>query len=144
MPAPAKKATAYTFFVGLVDQANTKLLKANPTLAAGDVKISKDGGAFSNLATLPTVTPASGAAVRSLSSTEMNADNVVVLFSDAAGAEWCDQLISINTSSKTLDDALAHQRRVQEEHRGDAALRDDGRHHARAHRWRHGDGAAFH
>lgn len=108
MPAPAKKATAYTFFVGLVDQANTKLLKANPTLAAGDVKVSKDGGAFANLTTLPTVTPAAGAAVQvSLSSTEMNADNVVVLFSDAAGAEWCDQLISINTSSKTLDDALA-------------------------------------
>ena len=63
MPAPAKKATA-TFFVGLVDQTNTKLLKANPTLAAGDVKISKDGGAFPNLTTLPTVTPAAGAAVQ--------------------------------------------------------------------------------
>ena len=41
-----KRATAYKFYVGLTDQANTKLLKANPTLAAGDVKVSKDGGAF--------------------------------------------------------------------------------------------------
>ena len=28
-----KRATAYKFYVGLVDQSNTKLLKANPTLA---------------------------------------------------------------------------------------------------------------
>ncbi len=57
-----KRATAYKFYVGLVDQSNTKLLKANPTLAAGDVKVSKDGGAFANLTTLPSANPASGAA----------------------------------------------------------------------------------
>ncbi len=100
-----KRATAYKFYVGLVDQANTKLLKANPTIAAGDFKVSKDGGAFANLTTLPSVNPASGAAVMiDLSATEMTADNIVVTCIDAAGAEWCDQLINIQTTARQLDD----------------------------------------
>ena len=100
-----KRATAYRFYVGLTDQANTKLLKANPTLAAGDVKVSKDGGAFANLTTLPSANPASGAAIMvDLSATEMTADNVVVQFTDAAGAEWCDQLVNIQTTARQLDD----------------------------------------
>lgn len=100
-----KRATAYKFYVGLTDQANTKLLKANPTLAAGDVKVSKDGGAFANLTTLPSANPASGAAIMvDLSGTEMTADNVVVQFTDVAGAEWCDQLINIQTTARQLDD----------------------------------------
>ncbi|MDP2323530.1 MAG: hypothetical protein Q8N51_05815 [Gammaproteobacteria bacterium] len=100
-----KRATAYKFYVGLTDQANTKLLKANPTLAAGDVKVSKDGGAFANLTTLPSANPAAGAALMvDLSGTEMTADNVVVQFTDAAGAEWCDQMINIQTTARQLDD----------------------------------------
>ena len=100
-----KRATAYKFYVGLVDQSNTKLLKANPTLAAGDVKVSKDGGAFANLTTLPSANPASGAAIMvDLSGTEMTADNVVVQFIDAAGAEWCDVLVNIQTTARQLDD----------------------------------------
>ena len=100
-----KKNTAYVFYVGLVDQANTKLLKANPTQAAGDVKVSIDGGAFANLATLPDAEPNSSAAVRvQLSSSEMNGDNIVVQFIDAAGAEWCDQLINLQTSARQIDD----------------------------------------
>ena len=55
-------------------------LKAHPTLAAGDVKVSKDGGAFNNLTTLPTVTPAAGTSVRvSLSATEMQAARLAVV-----------------------------------------------------------------
>lgn len=100
-----KKNTAYILYVGLVDQANTKLLKAAPTLAAGDFKVSIDGGAFANLATLPTVTPAGGTAVKiSLSAAEMNGDNIVVTCIDAAGAEWCDQLINLQTSARQIDD----------------------------------------
>lgn len=100
-----KRATAYICYIGLVDQADTKKLKANPTIAAGDFKISKDGGSFANLTNLPTVTPASGAAVQlSLTSTEMTADNIVIACIDAAGAEWCDQLINIQTSVRQIDD----------------------------------------
>lgn len=100
-----KRATAYKFYVGLVDQSNTKLLKANPTIAAGDFQVSKDGGAFANLTTLPSANPASGRSVMiDLSAAEMTADNVVVQCVDAAGAEWCDLFINLQTTARQLDD----------------------------------------
>src|SRR5436309_11785935 len=102
-----KKNAAFRFWLSMIDQSNTKLFKAGPTLAAGDVKVSTDGGAFANLGTLPTVTPASGRGVKvTLSAGEMNGDNVLVVFSDAAGAEWCDLSISIQTSANQIDDLL--------------------------------------
>ena len=102
---PPKRGVEYIFYVGLVSQADPKLLKANPTLAAGDVQISKDGGAFANLTTLPAVTPAGGKAVKvTVSATEMTSDNATIVFSDAAGAEWCDLIINIATSAQQVDD----------------------------------------
>jgi hypothetical protein len=92
-------------YVGLTPQVQDGTYKANPTLATGDVKLSGDGGAFANLGTLPTVTPAAGKAVKiTLSQAETNYDNIVIMFSDAAGAEWCDLLISIETVTRRLDD----------------------------------------
>lgn len=100
-----KRATAFKMYIGLVSQADAKLLKVNPTIAAGDFQISKDGGAFANLATLPSVNPAGGRAVMiDLSASEMTADNVVVQCVDAAGAEWCDQMINLQTTVSQLDD----------------------------------------
>lgn len=100
-----KRGVAFKMYVGLVDQSNTKLLKANPTIAIGDFQISKDGGAFANLATLPSANPASGRAVMiDLSASEMTADNVVIQCVDASGAEWCDQLINLQTTAAQLDD----------------------------------------
>lgn len=106
---PPKKNTAFVFWVSLPSQANTKIMQVNPTLAAGDVTVTIDGGTASNLATLPTVTPASGKRVKvSLSAAEMNGDNITVVFSDAAGSEWCDLTINIQTSANQIDDlALA-------------------------------------
>ena len=102
---PAKKNAALVFYTSLVSQADTKLLKGTPTLAAGDVQVSIDGGVFANLATLPTVTPAAGKGVKvSLSAAEMNGDDILVIFSDAAGAEWCDKSISIKTAARWIDD----------------------------------------
>lgn len=102
---PAKRGAEYIFYVSLTQQADTKLFQSNPTLASGDVTISKDGGAFANLGTLPTVTPASGKSVKvTLSGTEMTADNVLVVFSDAAGAQWCDLSINIQTAARQIDD----------------------------------------
>ena len=73
-------------------------LKANPTLATGDVKLSKDGGAFANLTTLPTVTPASGTAVRvTLSATEAEFTRGVIAFIDTATKEWEDQSLLLHT-----------------------------------------------
>lgn len=102
---PPKRATAYITFVSLVDQANTKLLKSSPTIAAGDFKVSIDGGALANLATLPTVTPAASKMVKiSLSAAEMTGDNITVICSDAAGAEWCDLSLNIQTAARQIDD----------------------------------------
>src|SRR6185436_14134723 len=84
-----KKGVQYITFVGLVSQADTKLLKVNPTIAAGDFKVSIDGGALANLATLPVVTPAASTMVKiTLSTSEMNGDNVTVVCSQPARAEW--------------------------------------------------------
>lgn len=40
---PPLKGAAYSFEVALVSQADTDVYQVNPTLAVGDVKISKDG-----------------------------------------------------------------------------------------------------
>ena len=59
--------------MGLEDQANAGLFKAAPTLAAGDFKVSIDGGALNNLTDLPTVTPTGGRMVKiTLTAAEMN------------------------------------------------------------------------
>lgn len=106
MPEP-KKNTAFVFDIGLPSQANGAIFQVNPTLAAGDVKVSKDNGALANLATLPVVTPAGSKIVKvSLSANEMNADRVTVQFSDAAGSEWGDILYEIHTTTLTIDDPL--------------------------------------
>lgn len=102
---PPKYATAYILYVSLVDQSNTKVFKSTPTLASGDFKVSIDGGTLNNLATLPTVTPASGKMVKiSLSTSEMTGDNITVVCSDASGAEWCDLTINLQTSAQQIDD----------------------------------------
>lgn len=102
-----KKNAEYICYVSLRSQADTKLFQANPTIAAGDFKVSTDGGALGNLATLPTVTPASGRMVKiTLSASEMNGDNVTVVCVDAAGAEWCDLTLNIQTSARQVDDLM--------------------------------------
>ena len=99
-----KSGVAYIFYGCLVSQADTKLFKSTPTLAAGDFKVSIDGGAFANLATLPTNTPGTYAVKFSLSAAEMTGDNILVVASDAAGAEWCDQCWNIQTSPRGIAD----------------------------------------
>jgi len=101
---PPQKGVEYIFYISLVSQADTKLMQNNPTLAAGDVLVSTDGGATSNLDTLPAVTPASSDIVKvTVSTTEMNGDNIIIVFSDAAGSEWCDLIVNIQTSAQSLD-----------------------------------------
>ena len=100
---PPVKNAAFTFYVALVSQADTDIFKTSVTLAAGDVKVSKDGGAFANVASLPTEIGTSGVLSCPLSANEMNADVVVVKFTDAAGAEWQDALVTIYTAAQTLD-----------------------------------------
>ena len=87
--------------IGLEDWVNPGKFKSNPTLAAGDVKISKDGGAEANLATLPVVEPAGSTGVKiALSATEMTMDKGYVLFRDqTAPPEWADLKMPIVTTA---------------------------------------------
>lgn len=96
---PPVNAVAYRVFVALQDFATPGAYKANPTLAAGDVKVSKDGGAFANLTTLPAVTPAAGIAVQvDLSAAEMTGDNIFVQFIDQTSPkEWADYAVCVQT-----------------------------------------------
>lgn len=100
-----KNGVEYIFYVALESRATPGTFQANPTLAAGDVKISKDGGAFANLNTLPAVDPASGRGVKvTVSAAEMTCDNVQILFVDAAGAEWYDLQVAIQPQVRSIAD----------------------------------------
>lgn len=96
---PPVKGEDFIIYISLEDYANPGKIKTNPTLASGDVKISKDGGALANLNTLPAVTPASGPLVKvTLSATEMDADSIGVVFQDQTSPpEWSDLTIPILT-----------------------------------------------
>ena len=101
---PAKKNTAYTFYVGLTSQADGRVLQANPTLAAGDVKVAIDDGAPANLGTLPVVDADFTKRVKVvMTAAEMNGDNITIIFSDATGAEWADLIVNIQTSATQID-----------------------------------------
>lgn len=102
---PAKKNTQYIFYIGLPSQANALTLQVNPTLAAGDVKVAIDDGVPANLATIPVVDADFTKRVKvTLSADEMNGDNITVIFSDAAGDEWCDVIVNIQTAANQIDD----------------------------------------
>jgi len=102
-----KRGVAYDFPIALVDSSDTGSFKASPTLAIGDFKISKDDGAYTNLATLPTNVPAGSINVKIvLSATEMTADKITIQCIDAAGAEWDDVLIFIDATIANVDDVV--------------------------------------
>lgn len=99
-----KRATAYRFTLSLYARSDNQI-KTTPTLAAGDVKVSKDNGATANITTLPAETPASSGILQvDLSGTEMTADLVTVIFRDAAGAEWNDVAVHIAPSPVQMGD----------------------------------------
>lgn len=97
---PPKKNEDFLCYVALEDYANPGNFKSSPTIASGDFQVSKDGGAFANLTTLPSVAPAASQMVLiTLSATEMNADNVVIRCVDqTASKEWADLIINIITT----------------------------------------------
>lgn len=102
---PPKKNAGYTFYTSLVSQANPNIMQANPTLAAGDVQVATDDGAPANIATLPVVDADFSKRIKVvLSAAEMNGDNVTIIFSDVAGAEWCDMTVNLQTSARQMDD----------------------------------------
>ena len=97
-----RKNVAYTFYMALVDNS-TGSFRVDPTIDAGDFQVSKDGGAFANLATLPTVEPSGSISVKvELSADEMNADKVFITAIDASGSEWNDSYQFIDTVDEQL------------------------------------------
>lgn len=96
---PPVRGAEYVFYVFLRSRADPNVFQANPTLAAGDVKVCTDDGAPANLATLPAVDADHTTRVKvTVSAAEMTGDCITVNFRDAAGAEWCDQAHVIHTT----------------------------------------------
>jgi len=99
----------FVFYHALESQSSPGNFQTNPTLASGDVTISKDGGSASNLNTTPAATPAGGKRIKvTVSATEMQADDISLVFSDAAGDEWYDSHVHIQPlrlPASTIDDA---------------------------------------
>ncbi len=92
-----QRGRAYTLTLTLIAQVTGAFL-ANPPLAAGDFQVSKDGGAFATLETLPVVAPAGSICVQvSLSAAEMDATRVVVQALDPDGI-WEPVVVEIQTT----------------------------------------------
>ena len=123
---PPLKNSAFSFETALDSQADGDVFQTSVTLAAGDVTVSKDGGAFSNITTLPTEISTTGVLTVSLSADEMNADRVTVRFHDAAGDEWKDRLVIIETETVQLNDLATASALQTVDDNVDAILVDTG------------------
>jgi hypothetical protein len=101
---PPVKNTAFTFYVTLSDPNDEGDVVVNPTIAAGDFKVSIDDGSLNNLATLPSVSPASSAWVKiALSSSEMNGDNIKIQCIDQTSPrEWNTLMINLVTTANDI------------------------------------------
>jgi hypothetical protein len=104
----AKKNEGLTFYVTLADPNDAEARVTNPTIVAGDVTYSTDGGAFANLGTTPTVAPAGGIGVLvTVAQAEMNGDNILIHFQDLTGAaQWSPLTVSIHTYAVDVDDLV--------------------------------------
>ena len=98
---PPVKNEAFVLYVALGSMSDGASFKTNPTIASGDWKLSKDGGALTDLATLPVVAPAGSMLVKvELSASEMNADVVSIVGIDQTiPKEWADFVLSIPTTA---------------------------------------------
>ncbi len=92
-----RKNVTTNFDAPLIDSAVRPNYKSSATLAAGDVKVIKDGGAPANISSLPTEIGGTGVYRFSLTASEMNATTIAVVCVDAAGSEWDPLTITLNT-----------------------------------------------
>jgi hypothetical protein len=98
--------TAYTFRAPIVKASSTDyaIVGNTPTPdwtpVAGDVKISKDGGAFANIATPPSTVTLAGSAAWSwtLSAAETEATEIVIQVIDASPKAVQDQFFRLQTT----------------------------------------------
>ncbi len=105
--ADPQKSVAFTTDVPLIDKNDSSQFLLNPTIAAGDFKVSVDGGAYGNMDNLPAVTPGASRTVRLIfSANEMSGENLTMLGIDVAGDEWQDVFIAINIPVSTVDNVF--------------------------------------
>jgi hypothetical protein len=96
MEIQGEYGVALTFVAPIVKAGSDDLAASGDwTPATGDVQVSKDGGAFANITTLPTA--ATTAWVWALSATEMEASRIVVRTVDSATKVVKDQTFLIRT-----------------------------------------------
>lgn len=89
---------ATTVFFPLIDKGATDFEATPVTIASGDCKISKDGGAFANTTTASFSHVAGGIYSIPLTATEMQAKQIILKIVDQTGTkEWEDQCIIITT-----------------------------------------------
>ncbi len=96
----SKYGVARHIYIPIVKRAVVDFaVSADWTPAAGDVKISKDGGAAANVTNLPTAIAMGNTAIWdfSLTATEMQATQIVVTVADAATKAVEDQAFVIET-----------------------------------------------
>jgi hypothetical protein len=94
-----KYATSVTIHGLKLVAAGSSDYQASPTLASGDVTVTKDGGSETNITTLPVVAPASSKNVSlTLSAAETQCRAVTVNFVDQTGTkEWADNSFQFYT-----------------------------------------------
>ncbi len=92
-----RRNAATDFEIPLIDSAGRPNYKSSATLAAGDIKVIKDGGAAVNISTLPTELGTTGVYRFTLTASEMDATLTTVVGVDAAGSEWDPVTVSLYT-----------------------------------------------
>ena len=99
-----KYGTAATVATPLITFSLTSFHNSLTTtiFAAGDVKIAKDYGDFTNTATLPTVAASGNQVVLSLTATELQAAHIDIQFIDQTATKvWEDNQVMIETFANT-------------------------------------------
>lgn len=97
----------YTFYFELVDLINPDNFLIDPTIVAGDFKLSIDGAALVNFTNLPQVTPPGSSWVKAiLTAAEMTGENVNWQGKDQSDDEWQDVGEAINVPIGTVETVL--------------------------------------
>lgn len=90
--------TEQSIYTSLTQYGDVSLMY-NPTIVAGDVQISKDGGAFTTITTNPYENPAGSSQIKiELTIAETTAKQCIIRFKDqTVPPRWNDKIVSIET-----------------------------------------------
>jgi len=101
MAAEPQQGVSFTFYSPLGDKLDPDTFLIDPTIVAGDFRVSIDGAALANMTNLPSVSPSGSSQVEFiLTDAEMTgSNNVSVVGIDVADDEW--QNITINVPLPT-------------------------------------------